>query len=131
MSWTPLYEDVDEITNSAGTLIMQARFECEKRLHQHIFKALRDQIGLVGFETEKYLLCAKKEPYGNIVSCHAGLLQKAIDTDKQLLMYIQKGSKFYAFIPEQCLAEGRTNLRGGIEMVNFQIKLGSNVEAYP
>jgi len=49
-------------------------------------------------------------------------------TNKKLLIYIGKSDKFYQFDPAKALTEGKINLRAGIEMVNFDIRDGENIE---
>lgn len=121
-------EDTKTIKNSGGELILKALNEAKERLKQVVVSRLTDTHGVIGYETNKVILCAKKYIFGNIVSCHKGLLKKAIDTDKKLLMYIEKANKFYAFDPNTCLKNGVENKRGANIMVNFKIREGYNYE---
>ena len=119
--------DVNESTDSAGELLAKAGNLCISRLNIPIKTKLKDSLSkVIGFETEDYVLCAKDYIWGNIVSCHRGLLYRAGENKKKLMMYIQKNDKFYVFSPKECVLSGKENKRRGIVMVNFLISLGEN-----
>lgn len=120
--------DVDEIKNKGGATIHQAFTECKKRLNKTPARALADSVGIMAYETDEFILCAKEYICGNIVSCHTELLDRAIMKDLSILMYIKKVDKFYEFNPHSCKANGKVNFRSGIMMTNFHIKLGLNYE---
>lgn len=128
MSWTPNLSDVNSTTNSGGILIIKARNEFAKRINPKSFTPIRDDRGLIAFETDHHILCAKKAPYGFIVSCHKMLLERAMLTKKQLVMFIEQSDNFYEFDPQRCSNEGTINLRAGQEFTNFDIRWGKNLE---
>ena len=122
--WKPNYKNVIELTNSGGALIERARTLCENLLKIPVLNKIVDSIGLVGYETAKFILCAKEKPYGWVVSCHEGLLYLAMQKKIPLVMYIGEGNKFYKFNPIECLENGQLTERAGKQMRNFNIKLG-------
>jgi hypothetical protein len=85
---------------------------------------LEDDVGLFAINTDKGVLCAKKETYGFIVSCHERVVHSACNQKKRIIMFIKKGEHFYSFEPEKVLKSSEPNIRGGMRMLNFQIKLG-------
>ncbi len=88
---------------------------------------IRDQIGLIGYKYDDFILVAKPNPYGYIVSCNESLLNYG---KKYILFYIGKNKAFYKFDVKELLDDPDTftNYRGKIPMLNFSIKLGKREE---
>lgn len=126
--WIPRIIDVPDITHSSGALIFKAGNKCKERLKERILQGFRDDVGLFGFATDSFVLCAKSYVYGWIVSCHKYLLEQAIRREVALVMYIDRNDKFYKFNPKGCLERGTENKRGGIPMINFDVRDGINCE---
>lgn len=121
-------QDVDSI-HADGRILEHARMEFLKRFpDEEILRSLRDNHGLIGYESYYRVLCARKYIYGSIVSCHEDLIRRAIEQEKGLLMYILKCNKFYLFNPSKIMIGGVRNIRGGSCMINFEIKRGINAE---
>ena len=125
--WIPPIEDTDKITHSKGKLIAHALNEAKERIGVDRYHPISDAIGLIAYNTNKGILCAKKEPYGWVVSCHKKLAQMSHLYRKPLIMYLASNDAFYSFDAVECL-KGTTNMRGNQEMVNFDIKIGVNME---
>jgi len=124
-----IIEDVEEITNSGGVLILKAREKCVLRLNKNLSRTFKDETKkVIGYGNEEFILVAKNYIYGNIVSCHKELLNIAKKEGIFLLMYINTNDKFYKFDPDECLSQSEDNFRGGIVMSNFKINLGKNFE---
>lgn len=129
MAWQADLSDVTEIKNSAGIILERARNEFSQRIRDDdVIKGIHDIHGLIAYETYYRLLCAKKYVYGNIVSCHEYLVRRAIEQEKGVLMYISETDKFYLFSPSWIMSNGTRNERGGVPMINFNIKGGINAE---
>lgn len=126
--WIGKVEDVDDITNSGGALIIKARKLCQERLRKPITKSLKDKVGIVGWITSDSIVVAKKYVYGWIVSCHKGIVEMAQENDLSLLMYIEKSDTFYKFDVDEIIKQNTINYRGSIAMMNFDIRIGENIE---
>ena len=106
-----------------GTLLYRAIVKCVNKFGLPVLHRYQDDFGCYGVLFPRFILCAKKESYGWVVSCHKSLLEACIKKDVPLLMYILKSDTFYYFDPRKAL-EGATNLRAGIEFVNFPVEEG-------
>ena len=97
-------------------------------------------ITLENFECSKkmgYLLAAKSNMYGYIVSAHEAVIKQALDTGRKILLAIKKSERskefrYYVFEPKTIYEEGEANFRGlengqRIPMLNFNIKLAVNL----
>jgi len=126
--WIAKIEDVDDITHSGGALIVKAGKLCKDRLGKNITKSLKDNVGIMGWLTYDSIVVAKKYVYGWIVSCHKGVVELAQEKDLSLLMYIEKSDTFYQFDPDEIIKQNTINYRGKIPMMNFDVRLGKNIE---
>jgi hypothetical protein len=133
-TWEPNKSDTDKVTNSGGVLLTKAREKFAARFHKnplHIENPSyhpHDDKGTVGYEYDDCFLCCKDYVYGSIVSCHKKLVASAQATNKRLIMYIVKSDSFYEFDVNKVFETGFDNLRGNSVMINFDIKLGTNIE---
>jgi len=89
-------------------------------------KKIRDYRGTIAYDTKVGILSAKKSPYGDIVSVSKQIWDKALKENKKILLYIQSTGYIYEFDPFK-IVETKMNLRGNIEMVNFDIRNGVNI----
>jgi hypothetical protein len=119
--WIPYIGDTDVINKSFSNLLKDAREKLDKR----VLSVFRDEIGMVAFEVDDYIVVAKSYVYGWIVSAHKNAVLEAQNRKKRLLMYIKRADKFYFFRPEEIIDNGRINRRGGSEMLNFDIRIGA------
>lgn len=87
---------------------------------------IRDGYGIIGLDSKDFILVAKKYIYGDIVSVHKLVWNRAILRGKKILMYIKSSGYFYLFSPDK-IEETIMNKRGKVEMVNFGIKNGVNI----
>lgn len=126
--WTPDLDDKKGVKKGIGTWITKARDEYKKRFRDYPLKALRDSIGIFAYVYSDKILVAKKYVYGNIVSAHKKAVERAYQQKKDFVMYIVESNSFYKFDTEKIIQKGRLNKRNGIEMLNFNITLGMNIE---
>lgn len=138
MNWHPNLEDRAEkkgegdLINKVGKLIYEDGSDIEN-LHS-------DNTGVFAIETEKSIVCCKRQVYVNTVSCTDGLPERAQDTGKQFVMYIEENSdgsmlqKFYKFPVDTVIDVARVNVRevegednSDMPMKNFPIKLGEEI----
>jgi len=89
-------------------------------------KRIRDIHGIIAFRIGNLYLTAKKEPYGDLVSVHRKIWDEAKAKGRKIIIYIQLTGYFYRFDPEK-IKETSLNIRGDYEMVNFDIKEGTNI----
>jgi hypothetical protein len=122
--WIPNTGNSEKLKNSGGALIHKAKEEFMKRSGLRLITALSDSIGVMGYVFPGYILCAKEYVYGWVVSCHESLVMSAAEHDLKVIMYIHKVDKFYVFRPEDIKIKGTINQRLGINMINFDIRLG-------
>lgn len=100
----------------------------QKRVITNPLQVMKDQYGVYGFRYPQFLLVAKKETYGNIVSVHEEAILDARKHRIRIVMWLDSAGKFYSFDPEEVDREGSRNYKGHSPMVNFLIKLGKAVE---
>ena len=131
MSWIPQLRDEDEINNSGGLLLTKAKTLCIERLNKPILNVIKDDHGAIAWKTNEFYLVAKSYVYGYIVSCHKELVDMALENGFDIVMYIEKSDKFYRFNPKEIIEKHTINQRAGIDMINFDIKLGTNMENIP
>jgi len=89
-------------------------------------KKLKDENGRYGIETQNHILCAKKEPYGNIISVDQKAVKRAFRESKKILIYIQKNKSYYEYDPEEIMKESEINEREKSKMMNFRLNMGRN-----
>lgn len=111
--------DTDVVNKSQNNLLEIAM----KKLNKVVLRELRDEVGRFGFETEKFIVCAKKSSYGYIISTHKTLVEKAIRVNKKILMYLGENDAFYEIDPNEIIKTGTINRRGHEEFWNFDIKI--------
>jgi hypothetical protein len=116
-----IFSDVDVVKKSKGSLLPKAM----KRLNRLVLRTFSDDVGLVAFEVDDFVVVAKKYVLrGSIVSTHMNAVRQALELGKDLLMYIGERDKFYMFYPQDIIGNGVKNMRGLSEFINFDIKLG-------
>ena len=89
-------------------------------------KELRDKYGRIGFDLGTVYLVAKKSTYGDIVSVHKNIWDRAMKEKKAIVMYLRRSGYFYRFDPVD-IKETSINERGEIKRVNFSIREGKNL----
>lgn len=94
--------------------------------YPHIDKEIKDKHGIIGLDIGNFFLVAKKEPYGDVVSVSKKVWDLALKKKKKVIMYIQLSGYFYRFDPAE-IDKYEINERGGSEMVNFDIRWGTNL----
>lgn len=62
------------------------------------------------------------------VSAHREAVEKAAESGKSLLMYVDQDGDWYNFDPEDLISIGWTNQRKGVDMLNFPIREGQRVD---
>ncbi len=87
---------------------------------------VRDGYGTIGLDSKEFIIVAKKYIYGDVVSVHKIVWNRAIMRRKKILMYIKSSGYFYLFNPER-IKKTIMNKRGLIEMINFSIRNGVNI----
>lgn len=89
---------------------------------------LTDSYGMYGIRYKQYLVVAKKEPYGNIVSVHEEAVLKAQLHRVYIIMYLASAKAFYQFDPEEVFKKGTRNYKGFAPMINFPIRMGRRTD---
>ena len=121
-----IFDDVDVVKKSKGSFLPKAM----KKLNRFVLRTFSDDVGLVAFEVDDFVVVAKKYILrGVIVSAHANAVRQALELGKDLLMYIGEKDKFYMFYPQDIIDNGVKNVRGKSEFINFDIKMGREFDA--
>ena len=90
--------------------------------------AIYDDHGLIGLEYNDFIMVAKKYIYGWVVSAHETTIKRASREGKTIIMFIGDDDKYYEFMPNVILDKSTKNIRGGITMLNWDVKLGKRVD---
>lgn len=128
MSWKADLSDVPQPIPTHKLLRNAVWKLYQKRVISNPLEVLKDQYGIYGYRYAQFILVAKKEPYGNVVSVHEEAVLKARMKRIGIVMWLQSANKFYWFNPEEIDKEGERNHKGLSVMVNFEIKKGNAVE---
>ena len=94
--------------------------------YPHIDKEIKDKHGIIGYGIKNFFLVAKKETHGDVVSVSKKIWDLALKEKKKVIMYIQLSGYFYRFDPAK-IDKYSINERGESEMVNFDIRWGTNL----
>lgn len=129
------FEDVRQKRGSGRLLLLAARKYVEllkSDIGQFIIRPvskhqIRDRHGMVALDMGGFLLVAKKHPYGDVVSVHKDVWDKAVAVDIPIIMFIESSGYFYKFNVKN-IKETSENHRGDTLMVNFGIKNGVNIQ---
>jgi len=109
-----------------GNLLNIARNVFSRFLRTDKMAIIMDEYGQVGYETDYWLLVAKKDTYGDIVSVNKGIWETCLRKRKKILMYLAKSGYLYEFDPAT-IKNIKTNFKGTTEMVNFSVREGKNL----
>ena len=126
--WIPDISDKDNVKKGTGVLITRAKEEYRKRFNDSPLKSMKDSIGVYAYVYEDKVLVAKKYINGWIVSAHKKAVEFAYKEEKAFVMYIGDSNAFYKFDTEKIMQKSRLNHKNGVPMLNFDIKLGMNIE---
>jgi len=102
-------------------------FKAQRIFGGVIVDRLEDEVGIFALNLIDYILVAKGYIHGYIVSAHKRAVISALNQKKEILMYIERGDKFYRFDPKKILNTGEENMKGKALMINFDIKLGERL----
>ncbi len=112
----------------SGKLLAEALKTYKQVTKEKIVAILRDNYGVFGYNMERAVLTAKKEPFYDIVSCHKRALFSALNTKKPLVIFMKDNNAYYKFNPEEILkADPRINERAEAPFFNFPISLGKRI----
>ncbi|MHA2038300.1 MAG: hypothetical protein ACW98X_17820 [Promethearchaeota archaeon] len=106
------------------TLLKKAMEKVINKTGLYPLDKYRDEFGTYAILFRDFILVAKKESYGWVVSCHKAILEECLKKNKPLCMYVEKQDAFYLFDPREAI-KGKINLREGIEFVNFPYAEGN------
>jgi hypothetical protein len=124
--WRPNYHDVPQPI-PVDNLIKKA---IDKLIKLGIvtfpWERLKDEHGIYGYRYGHFILVAKKEIYGNIVSFHETAILTARMHHVYIVMWLQEANKFYQFDPELCDKKGIRNQKGASTMVNVPISFAKD-----
>lgn len=126
-NWQPNLNDViqrlpdEKLLRKACELVLRAQGDFP-------IKDYKDSHGVYAKRYGHFLLCAKKEIYGNVVSVHEDLVLEGIKLKRPIVMYIRSAGKFYSFNPYEIMKDCERNEKGLATMLNFKISLGKNLE---
>jgi hypothetical protein len=107
-----------------GTLLKKAMEKVINKTALYPLDKYKDDFGTYAVLFRDFILVAKKESYGWIVSCHKSILEECIKKNKPLCMYVEQQNAFYLFDPREAI-KGKINLRAGVEFVNFPYAEGN------
>lgn len=128
--WKTNIENAD-LKFGTRSILSEALEVLEKALGKRLgVLSVSDRVGRIGYEVGSAYLVAKKAPYGDIVSVHRTIWQKAKRRGWPIIMYIQSAGYFYRFNPLD-IKTTTVNLRGTTPMINFSIKEGRNIMQTP
>ena len=123
MSWHPNFGDYPN-RKGKGDLLPRAVKKCCARN----FTWIRDSGGKVAAETVRTLIVARQYIHGYIVSISSHLVNRALTSDKVLILYIDDVDAVYKIDPRDVLKKySYINFKDGIQMHNFSIRLGERV----
>lgn len=120
-----LYVGDSDVVNKSHKGLL---FKAKRKLNKLIIRDFKDDVGRIGFEIDRYIVCSRSKPYGFIVSTNKSLVEQAKRINKKILMYIGQNDAFYEFDPAEIMKTGLIVRRGHEEMWNYDIKLGRRVE---
>lgn len=87
---------------------------------------IRDQYGIISYRIGNFYLVGKKENYGDVISVSRTIWDKALKEKKKIILYLQLSGYFYRFDPAE-ITDYKINKRGDTEMVNVDIRWGTNL----
>lgn len=120
-----------DLTFGTRSILSEALEVLEKSLGTRLAViSVSDRVGRIGYEVGSAYLVAKKSHYGDIVSVHRTIWQKAKRRGWPIIMYIQSVGYFYRFNPTD-IKTTTVNLRGNTPMINFDIREGTNIMGSP
>ena len=125
MNWKP--KKIIDITQQLPSfkLLKKAVWKLyQKDIIRNPYEVLKDQHGTYGYRYGHFILLAKKEVYGNIVSFHKKAVLKAMEFNIPILLWLDSNKEFYLFDPEEVYNNSERNYKGSTEMLNCSIKLG-------
>ena len=127
MAWKPNLDNVVQRIPEGNLLRKASRKVYFKTGHFPSFRYY-DEHGGYALRYPNFILCAKKEIYGNVVSCHRQIVFDGIERKLPIMMWIDDSNDFYAFDPNEVLKTGEINEKGKSTMLNFSVKLGKCVK---
>jgi hypothetical protein len=122
--WQPCITDVIQPLPTDKLLDKAVYGLYRKHVIMNPLEVLHDEHGRYGFRYPSFILVAKRELYGNIVSVHEEAILKARAHRIGIVMYLHSAQKYYWFNPVEIDYMGERNLKGKAIMVNFSIKYG-------
>jgi hypothetical protein len=122
--WQPKLENVPQPIPTDGLLRKAVYQLYRKRIISQPLELMRDEHGIYGYRYGQFILVAKKELYGNIVSVHEDAVLCARMHHVGIVMWLASMEKFYWFNAAEIDYTGDRNLKGKSVMVNFNIRLG-------
>ncbi len=128
MAWKADLSDVPQPIPSYKLLRLAVYKLYRKGIVTNPLEVLKDDMGIWGYRYPQFILVAKKELYGNIVSVHEQAVFKARLLRIRIVMWINDAKKFYSFNPDEIEKTAKKNYKGRVLMYNFSIKLGSPLD---
>ena len=128
MSWSPNLKNVVQPLATDKLLKKAVLMLYRKDVISQPKEVLRDEHGVWGYRYGQFIMVAKKELHGYVVSCHEEAVLKAMMHKVGIVMYLDSRGIFYSFDPYKIQEVGEKNYKGLASMINFSIKLGKAVE---
>lgn len=122
--WVPNIQDVPQPIPTENLLNKAVWGLYRKHVIMNPLEVLKDEHGRYGFRYPQFVLVAKKEIYGNVVSIHEDAILKAMAAKVMVVMYLYSAHKYYRFNPAELYYVSERNMKGKAVMCNFNIKLG-------
>lgn len=111
---------------SKSSILLEALQVFKKVFYDVKAEKIRDQYGTIAYRLGECYLVAKKASWGDIVSVHKKIWDMAKEKGGMIYLYLQSSGFFYRFNPQEKM-ETIINERGGIPMVNLDIRYGKNL----
>jgi hypothetical protein len=125
--WQPTITDVIQPIATDKLLTKAVYGLYRKHVISNPLEVLSDEHGRYGFRYPSFILVAKKELMGNILSCHEEAILKARAHRIGIVIYLHSVQRYYLFNPIELDYVGDRNMKGKAIMVNFKISLGKEV----
>lgn len=125
-SWKPNLDDTFQPIPTQNLLRKAVWKLYNKKIIMNPSEVLNDAHGVYGYRYPQFLVVAKKELYGNILSFHEQAVLKARMHRIGILCWLNSAKKFYLFDPVKVDKEGKRNMKGQSVMINVNISMGKD-----
>lgn len=123
MSWKPNIKDVIQPIPSYTYLKKAVWKLYSKNVINQPIERMKDNHGVYAYRYGSFIVTAKKELYGNLLSVHESIVLKAMDKKIPVVIWLDSANKFYKVNPYEVQKVAKPNMKGSSVMLNFNISL--------